>query len=893
MRGRVISVLFLLLSLSPAAFSDCNWTPRYSGQFRATVYDVAVDAEGFIWIATGYGVQLLEQTATGLNILDAKPIAGSTRVLALNGTIGYAGSGTRIFVLRRNGKTLEVVRSVEAGATINDLLVATNVYAATSNGIVNFDVFGDGTSLVRSNNVISTSSPNVTSLAVLGQTMYAADGDSSVETISIAIPSLPQTTGSLSSLPRSTAVHITPNNFILVSDDLGRNTDLFAGTSRFKSIGYGTNAYAPLDSTSFFAAGPDRAVHAVDATSGAAVAELFEEQLAPTGGTSNRVYAMARRGEMLYVAAGDMGLVTFNVATLASPHPLVSYDDAAATSAISIGDKAYFTNAGGFITETAINRSGLSLTPGRTWDAGAGAMLRDQAPNTLLTTSGANAKVWAIDTATATSTATFRTTVTSAVLTGTTIVALLADGSVWRAPAGGPVEQVNLGGAKMNYLARSGDAIAIAQVTDEGRTSIRYYPTSDRATPTRTVDLDGAAIGGLALSASSAAVFTFRGLNVIDFVTGNVRVLPESHRLIPRQLMFSGGDLLVLGDTKLAVWNATTGTRTREHSLPATAVTMHASPSLALIATTTGKIAIDYTRTLPAPASILTNRYYERMAAAGDYLYLFADGRVDEYWVGAGTAPRFEIGVSVPGAIDIAALPQSFYTLNANGSITAYSLAGVPLAEVAINEGPDAQPLAIFTAGNAVWVSLEKGCFSGACEQKTLVLDPKSLAVTSSMNGGAIDVFTSGTRAYALFNLPDETRVFNIANPLQPAIIANAASPQSATSIAFGGGKVYVLGTKVSSYNESLTPAGELLNAASANDAHIRIAGDCAVLARGGKPDTYSLPAWVTTLLPIEVPSNIRSIAMLPNRLFLLTEHSIEVWTSGPVATPSKRRSAR
>jgi len=45
MRGRAISFLLVLLSTIPA-FSDCNWVPRYSGQFRSTVYDVAVDGEG-------------------------------------------------------------------------------------------------------------------------------------------------------------------------------------------------------------------------------------------------------------------------------------------------------------------------------------------------------------------------------------------------------------------------------------------------------------------------------------------------------------------------------------------------------------------------------------------------------------------------------------------------------------------------------------------------------------------------------------------------------------------------------------------------------------------------------------------------------------------------------
>src|SRR5215212_11791908 len=102
MCGRAISVFLVLLSTTLPALSDCSWTPRYSGAFRTTAFDVAVDGEGYVWLATGYGVQLLEPVAgRGYAIAGSIALPGSTRVLALNGTLAYAGSGSRIYVVRR------------------------------------------------------------------------------------------------------------------------------------------------------------------------------------------------------------------------------------------------------------------------------------------------------------------------------------------------------------------------------------------------------------------------------------------------------------------------------------------------------------------------------------------------------------------------------------------------------------------------------------------------------------------------------------------------------------------------------------------------------------------------------------------------------------------------
>lgn len=886
MRGRVIAAFLILLSLSPAAFPQCSWTPRFSGQFRTTVYDLDVDGT-FLWTATGYGVQLLDRNSAAPEPLDSLPLAGSTRVIATNGNgIAYAGSGSQIQVIRRNGKKLELIRSVDAGAAINDMVVTTALFVATKNGIAHFNLF-DVTNPARSSVSMFSTKPNVTSLALAGTTLYAADGDPTVETYTITVPTLPQRTGSLESLSRSASVHAALG-FVFVSDDLGQSTDVFSGTTRLARLAYGSTSLAATASGAYFVAGPDRTLRAIDISQLSRPAELFELQLAPTGGTSNGIFAMERAGNSVYVAAGDIGLVTLDVTPLAPPYPLVSYADGATTSALLTGDKAYFSKA------AAIAETSPALAPLRSFPQG-GATLEDARGNELLISSGATTSL--LTEGQKSYTATFKTTVASAVISDQIITALLGDGTVWRVATvtDATPQQVDVGG-KSDYLERSGSNIAVGQINAGGDTVIRYYTNNSITTPSRTVTIKGAAIGGLALSATQAAVFTFSGISVVDLATGNVSVLPGSNNILPRQLVFSGSDLLVLGDRTLLVWNTVQKTLVREHTLPANAVSMHAASQRAVIATTEGMISISYLQDQPGfAADPPVNRYFSKAVAAEDRLYLFGDSGVDFYSTAIGVAPRFVAGVRNTGIIDIAATNSRLFTLSSNGTVTAYSSeAGAELAKATLGEGQDFQPLGLFTAGNAVWMAYSKGCISGGCEQKTLVLDPATLAVTATLGGGATDVAVSGTRAYALFDLPNEVRVFNIADPLHPSQLAFVGRPTGATSIAAASGKVYVLGDKLYTYSEAaLLLEGERFTAVNAPSQQLRISGNCAVITgRSAAAELYALPAW-TAGTPSDMPSTVRSTALSANGLYLLTEHSIEVWTTTAPTAPPKRRATR
>ncbi|HEX7809795.1 MAG TPA: hypothetical protein VF608_13755, partial [Thermoanaerobaculia bacterium] len=370
MRGRVTAVLVLLLSLSQAAQSQCNWTPRYSGQFRTTAFDVSLDND-MLWVATGYGVQLLKRNGTSVTIVDAIALPGSTRVVRANGSgIAYVGSGQRIYVVRRNGTQLEIVRFVDAGGTVNDLQIhqGSDLFVATAKGAAHYSAIPADT-LTRSNAIFATSSQNVSSIAINGVNLYTADGDASVEIFNISIPSLAQKTDQISTVNAATAVHVA-DNFLFVSDRFGQNTDVISGTTRLARLPIGATSFASSSSRVHFVAGPDRTVRVVDFNNLSLPTELFEYLLPPTDGTDNTIHAIARSGDAVYVAAGDIGLVTFDAAKLAKPYPLAGYATGATTSSVVAGDRTWVSNAAGAIAESRIDPQGVSLTQLRTWNAG-------------------------------------------------------------------------------------------------------------------------------------------------------------------------------------------------------------------------------------------------------------------------------------------------------------------------------------------------------------------------------------------------------------------------------------------------------------------------------------------------------------------------------------------
>jgi hypothetical protein len=882
MRGRV-QVLLLLVFLSSPAFPQCSWTPRASAQFRTTALDVAA-LDGYLWLATGYGLTLLD--ADTLEVADAVSLPGNTRVVHTDPRgVAYVGSGSRLYVVTRNGTQLNVVRAIDAGGTVNDIAAAGGyLFVATTNGLAHVDVV-DATNPVRNPVMLWTTSTNVSSVAITQSQLFAADGDASVDVFTIASPSIPQRTGELASLPFSAAVHAAGDR-VFVSDVFGQNTDVFSGTSRIARLAVGTNAFEAFAGGVHFTAGNDRTLRIVDFNA-SVPKELYEHTLSPIGGTDHVIHEILRLGNTLYVAAGDIGLAAYDISTVAPPYPIAAYRTAATSSAVMSGDRAWFADASGTITETSIDPAGLSLATLRTWNGGI--FVHDVAGTSLLTSNGTTATIWSLAPATPAQThaSTFRTTVAAARLHGDTLVALLSDGTVWR--GGATPQQIAL--PKIAFLDRAGTTWTFAENRDDGVTVVHLFASDDLSATPVMFTIPGTTTG-LATSASRVAVYTFSGLRVINH-SGQVHATLNL-AFNPRRFTFSGNDLLVLGDRTLDVYQDAM-TLVRSLDLPANVVAVDAEPSVAAIATTEGMMAVSYLGApQPPPAIPFASRFYSKVVAAGDRAYLFDRDGIDVFSTATGDLPRYLTSVSAAGVIDVAATEGGLFTLAANGTVTAYSTRGVAMRTMVVNEGTDQQMIAIDAAGSAVWISISKGCLTGGCQNRTLVLDPATMSVTSSMSGAVLDVVVADDLAYALFELPGEVRVIDVSNPLQPAQVRSIPSPNRAASLAPYQNRVFVLGDRLYEYSETLVLRATHLPAISPDRAQqVRVEGNCLLLtARGTNPETYNAATMIPAPPQYDVPSPVRSVAVLPGKVLLLTSHSLEVWSSQQAQSP-KRRVAR
>lgn len=882
MKAAVSYVLLLLLATS--VFPQCNFTPRASAQFRASVLDLAVDGND-LWAATGYGVQLLDRTVDPPAVVANVAIPDVTRVIRTSGGLAYAGSGSRIYVLRKNGRAIEILRNVAAGGTVNDLAITTFLFAATSGGIAQFSLV-DPTNPTRTSATLPTSSANVASLSIAGSSLYAADGDASVEIFTISSPSQPQRTGSLDSLPTSISVNATTSR-VYVSD--GQNTDVFVNGTRVARTPFGSTSFASLGTDEHFLAGSELAVHAVDFSVGNNPVELYEQALPPTPGTVNRVSAMQLAGNRLYVAAGDVGLAAFDVSSFARPYPVRSLGTGATTSVALVGTTAFVTPATGISEYTA---SGNFLTFSRTTNADRAWVLHDRFGTSQLAVSGARVML------SSGYAATFPRTIVSAASDGATIWAVLDNNTLWSVAtvADATPQQVSVASNPV-LLARAGNAIALVALTDAGNTNIHYFGDHDFTKTPRTFTVPGAPIGNVALNATHAALATFQGVTLLELGTGNASVLPDSGSVLAKQFVFAGTKLLELTDRSLLVWDVAARRLSREIVLPADAIAMDANETLAVIATADGlaSVSFDAPQRLPQVLPIRNaNRYYTKIVASDDRLYLFGENGVDVYSTTIGDTPLFVTGVRTSGLVDLAASDDFLFTLSGGGAVTTYGRDGNVIAQATITDGAESRPLGIVSVAGSPWLSLATNCSFGICrEKKTLVLDPLTLAVTATMSGGVTDAFATSTRAYALFDLPAEVRVFSIADPRHPVQTASRTLTGVANSVASSAGVVYVAGTQVQAFDETaLAPAAKTLTPITTDAIdRIRFDGGCGILThRTPAPELHPTSGAASAL---GLPSAVRSLATQPGRLYFLTDTSIEVWSTVAATKPSRRRPTR
>jgi hypothetical protein len=912
MRGRVVVLILIsLFSVSAASFAQCTYTPLYSGQYRSSLLDLAIDGND-LWTATSYGVTLYDRSVDPPSLVTSIAVPGITRIVRVANGLAYVGSGSAIHVIAKSGASLRIASSTDTGGTVNDLVVlAATIYAATSNGLVQFDLF-DPQKPIRNMNSFPTASPNVLSLALAGPTLYAANGGG-VDVFSVSIPTLPQKTATIASLPGSSSVRLSGSK-LFVSD--GRQTDVFLNGGSVKAVStlFGTSAFTPINSDVIFAAGNDHTLRAVDFTTVGSPVELFETTLATVGGTINRILAMQIAGGRLYAAAGDAGLLTYDVSAFTTPFPVHGYGFGSMTSILSLGSKVYATPSGTSIIEYTQSASG-QLTQARQWTSQTQHVYDGTQTGLLISASGATLTYWLLTstTPTAISSVTFAKSVTTAVLVGGNMVyAVLADGTM----ASADMSQVSpvaspfaVPGATPAAIARSGSAAVVSDVRNDGTTQLLFYSSlSPAATPQRAT-VSGLATGGLALGGTTAAIFTFSGINLVDFSTSSPSpvVIPGSNAFIPQSLTMVGTTLIEVTDRALLVWDTRTLKLTRQLSLPADAVAVHASPDaqsdVADVATTSGLTTAAYRATTQTPTLLATtgaNNYYKKVSATPDRMYLF-DSRGVDIFSTASAAPHFVASVRASALINFAASSDTLFTLSSSGVVASYSRDGSPLAQITLSGTSDTQWLAIATVNGAPWVSFSQGCLSGGCQKITLVLDPRQLTQTASLTGGVTDVAVSGTRAFGLFDLPSEIRAYDISDPLHPSMLATRSpdGTRAPESITTANGALYVIGDRLYSYDAvTLASTSTQLDAWTADptgaltyiDQRIRADGGCAVVTgRTFTPQLFTLPQLAASA-PIAAPGAVKSLASQNGRLLLLTDYSLEIWSTGTTAPKQRRR---
>jgi hypothetical protein len=907
MLGRV-AVAVSLIFLPVVAFPQCNLTQVASVPFRASYLDVAIDGND-LWTATSHGVSLYDRGVDPPSLIASLPLPGITRVVRVANGIAYAGSGSTLYIVRKNGRALQLVRGIDAGATINDLLLTSlDLYVATANGMSQWDLL-DPANPSRTPGVFITTRANVQSLALSNSILFAADGDSSVESFNIAVPSIPTGVGTITSLPGANAVAVNAGR-LYVSD--GQQTDVFTNidtgggnASKLATDSFGGAAITGINTNAIFAAGADRQVRAFDLSAAAAPIELWRVQLNPSGGNVNRISRIATASNRLYVAGGDLGLLTYDTTTFHSPFALRSYATGAATSVVSLGSTVYVSRASGGITEFNQAPTG-ALTQARSWDSD-NDIVRDGGNNFLLTTTGAKASLWALTSASPTlvASATFRAPIASAVLAGTTGYFVLneaAGNTLWSADFGttATVQQIPLTSIKPSFIARSGSAFVLSELRgDDKVTLLSYFAAGDFTKTPVTISVPGLATGGVALNGTIAAVSTFSGVSLGNFASGTTALLPQSNGAIARSLAFAGSTLLEATDTSLLIWNTDTRTLTRQFALPAAPVAVHiaANSSVVDLATEDG-ITTVLLGAAPLPSLLFAmngNAYYKKLVAGSQRLYFFDGRNVDIFT----NTMQSTGGIRTPLIVDVAASDTNVFTIQSNLTVTSYGRDGNALATSTINQSSDLPP-SIASAGGAAWASIAINCQSSGCEGKTIVFDPKSaFAQTSTMTGSVRDVVTSGTRAYVLTELPNEVRVVDISDPAHPSVLVTHATEgtQPPRAIAFANNTVYVLGEKLYTYSPSdLSKTGDQLTSYTTDltsgvtyvDQHLRADGACVALT--GRQFS---PQFLSGSPSIASPAAGRVVATQPGTFYFLTDYSLEIWSTKPPPPTSRRRAAR
>lgn len=889
-------VISLTLSAAPLP-----WPVTYSGSSRFTALDVAVDGE-HVWTAGSWGVRLQRTGADGLDPGTTIGVPGhTTRIVAAQGR-AWAASGTRIVAISAS-PTPVIEGMVEVGVEINDLLLdAPYLYAATQNGIIQLDLLQPSIPAVL--RTLATSSGGALSLAKSGRHLFAADGDLSVEIYDIGFPSLPQGVGSFAVFPRTTAVGIAGD--LLIASD-GRQSRIFTAGGSPSLIGRITSGAdaVRLISPGIVAASEGRELWIRDLRNPANPLLLWSTSSPVTAGSVNRIENLAMAEGLLIAAAGDAGVITFDVSGFSEPWATVAYQTPPLGSVAAGGDLVLSARAEGGLTLWRRTAAGLEklhdFGENVSWTAA------DADGSRLLAFSGARLTLWSAGSgAPALEGETqLDSSVRDAVLVGTTAWAVLDDGSGARVDFSATPAALSAWetGVPAPYaLARRDGAVAVAGMAD-GQTMVRIY--SEGESVGDAVSFSGVATSGIAIdSTRRIAALTFSGLHLIDAITGSSTVVPDVDPVLA--IVYSGERVVLLRRDHLEVRDSAHGSLVSRIGLPAAADSAAALSEHGEVAVA-GETALTLIRPQSADrqpsfaGSVEQNRYPLDVQVDGSWAHVRELERFVRYQITSSGTLSPVAAVTVPqGTVSIAAVGREIVLLSSAGVVTKMEWSGRVLGSAPLEEVPGLVPLDLHAVAGAVWVSSRRGCSAGSCEKRTDVLDPGTLRFTASMTGGITDVTVSGSTAWAVTDLPGEVRRIDVRDPLSPVIAAARGVDGDPVSVAHdpAGDRLWLLGQRLQWLEPlSLQPLGEWLESwrphprLSYNQQRIRSGpGGLAIVGRWFAPRIW--PGGDPPIAPLvwDTPAAARAIAAARDGWLLVTDASIEV-----AMTPeeSRRRGIR
>lgn len=888
---RIVPVLFSALVFSSALAQSLPWPVTHSGAMRLTAYDLAVDG-GEVWTAAGWGVvhqHAVEGSAPDSGTSVAVP--GLTSTIAARDGRAWAGSGSVLYTMAETSDGLVIEDALPLEGIVNDLLLHGDyLYAGTSTALLQIDLLNPSRPQIARE--LPTSSGGVVSLARRGDRLFAVDGDVSVDIYNISIPSVPQRTSELNVFPRNATVSIAADS-ILVSD--GRQTRIFAPGETPSFVGtLPTGVDAAVDLGNRLAAvASGRQVRIWDLTTPASAALLWTTSTPVTDGSVNRATSIALAAGALIAASGDGGQLAWNVDDLVAPYATLAWRSAAVTSIVTGGDVVITGLAGGGMemwrrVSGGLDRRG-SFEETATWS------VADVDSGRFIAFSGTTLGLWSHSTLPPQKVAT-------AQLPAGARAAVLRDSKAWVLLTNGTAVTVDFttsqplvqpwdAGVQSPYgVAAAGDRMAVIGLSGS-ESVVRVHTIGGPSTAPVTIP-GSASVGFTVDSSGRVAALTFAGLHLID-PEGDVRVVPD---LSPASdLEIAGEELVLLRGDELEIRGWDDGQVRRTVRMPGsfevTAPVQGTGQVVLAGETMVGVARIDAAAGHPVEVSAgSTNRFPRDLMVEEEWVYVRESRRMVKHRLSPGGSLTAVAWFDVPGGVvDLVVVEDTPFALDNVGRITRLDWRGEAKDSVELPRGGDFVALDLESVGGALHASYRRGCSEGACEKRTEVLDPDSLDITASLEGGVIASTVSGDTAYVITDLPRAIRRLDVSDPLHPVVTTTRLLDEDFVSVAWDVSRsaVWILGDRLvrldpvslATQSEFLEPweadeGGQL----SYNDQEVRVNGGVLIVSgRAPGPAIWvdgnpaGTPAvWAT-------PAAARRMEPLRDGIIVMTDSSIEI----------------